>query len=232
MFFYLKATELRHKIIANLILVMDHVVTYFVPTECLSKQKRYIRYKMDKPQKLTTRQYLGLVCNHNSRMAQMPPLFNNNQHLDESEIVDLLANKVPRTHKVMMILQGFNTETGYLATLVEHSEQAETTDNISMTKFPASDEDRDTMKNTKCSKNTKEREDSGKKRCKNSSLYCSLRGENTSRTSRECKFIKARASEKDKSKYFKKSTTRQYVGLVHDLNSRMAQIPPLLNKNQ
>ena len=29
--FYLKSTELRHETVANLILLMDHVVTYFVP---------------------------------------------------------------------------------------------------------------------------------------------------------------------------------------------------------
>ena len=40
--FYLKLIELRHKTVANLILLMDHVVTYFFPKQCLSKQKRYI----------------------------------------------------------------------------------------------------------------------------------------------------------------------------------------------
>ena len=35
--FDLKATELRHETVANLVLVMDHVVTYFGPTECLYK---------------------------------------------------------------------------------------------------------------------------------------------------------------------------------------------------
>ena len=44
--FDLKSTELRHKTVANLILVMDHVVTYFGRKECLSNQKCYIRYKM------------------------------------------------------------------------------------------------------------------------------------------------------------------------------------------
>ena len=39
----LKSTELRHKTGANLIIAMNHVVTYFGPNECLYKQKRYIR---------------------------------------------------------------------------------------------------------------------------------------------------------------------------------------------
>ena len=73
--FNLKLTELCHKTLSNLIFVMDHVVTSFGPKTCLSKKKRYIDYKMDKTHKLTTRQYVWLVCDLNSRMAQMPPLF-------------------------------------------------------------------------------------------------------------------------------------------------------------
>ena len=115
----------------------------------------------------------------------MPPQFKDNQQLDESEIVDSLANKAPRSHKVIMISQGFNTETGYLATFVEHWERSKTTDNISLAKFSASDLDSDTKKNKKRSKKFKECEDNGKKRRKkNSSLYCSLHGENNSHTSR------------------------------------------------
>ena len=52
---------------------MNHVVAYFGPKECLTKQKRYLRYKMYKPRNLTTRQYVGLVRDLNSRMAHMPP---------------------------------------------------------------------------------------------------------------------------------------------------------------
>ena len=118
---------------------MDHAVAYFGPEQCLSKQKRYIRYKMEKQHKLNTRQYIGLVCDVNSRMAQMPSLFDENQKLDESELVDSLSNKAPRSHKAMLISQGFNTETGYMETFVEHFEQAETTDNIYGAKFAASD---------------------------------------------------------------------------------------------
>ena len=73
-----------------------------------------------------------------------------------------------------MISQCFNPETRDLATLVEHCERAETTDNIAMANFPASDEDSDTTKNKKRSKKTMEHEDSGNKYCKNSSLYFSI----------------------------------------------------------
>ena len=85
---------------------MNHVVTYFGPKECLSKQKRYLRYKMIKPRRLTTRQYVGLVCDLNSRMALLPPPFEDSQIRDESELVDSLANKAPRSHKAILIDQG------------------------------------------------------------------------------------------------------------------------------
>ena len=75
---------MHQETVVNLNIVMNHVVTYFGPKECLSKQKRYLRYETEKPRKLTTRQYVGLVCDLNSRMAQLPPLFEDSQKLDES----------------------------------------------------------------------------------------------------------------------------------------------------
>ena len=101
----------------------------------------------------------------------MPPLFDENQQLDESEQVDSLANKAPRRHKAVLILQGFNLETGYMATFLEHCKWADTTYKLDVAKFSASDED----SNTKRHKNHpkfKEREENGEKRRKeNSSLY-------------------------------------------------------------
>ena len=66
--------------------------------------------------------------------------------LDESELVGSLANKAPRTHKAMLIAQGFNPESADLDTFVEHCERAETTDNIAGAKFAASDKDSDPRK--------------------------------------------------------------------------------------
>ena len=41
--FDLKSTEFCHETVANPNLVMNHVVAYFGPKECLFKQKRYLR---------------------------------------------------------------------------------------------------------------------------------------------------------------------------------------------
>ena len=70
----------------------------------------------------------------------MPPQFDINQQLDQSELVDSLTNKAPRSHKAMLISQGFNPEIGYVATFVEQCERSKTTDNIVVDKFSASDE--------------------------------------------------------------------------------------------
>ena len=59
-------------------------------------------------------------------MVHIPPLFDKNQQLDKSEPVNSLATKAPRIHKAMLNSQGFNPETGDLATSVEHCERAET----------------------------------------------------------------------------------------------------------
>ena len=156
---------------------MNHVVTYFGPNKFLSKQKCYLRYKMIKPHRLTTRQYVGLVRDLNSRMAQLPPLFEDSQVLDESEMVDSLANKAPRSHKAMLINQGFNPETETLETFVEHCERAETTDDIAGAKFAASNKDIEPRNK----KRTKTKNDQCKKHIKCSTkMYCSLHGDNTS----------------------------------------------------
>ena len=115
--------------------------------------------------------------------------------LDKSELVDSLANKAPRTHKAMLISQGFNTETANLDTFVEHCECAETTDDIAGAKFAASNEDSEPRKK----KRTKSKDDHGKKNKKRSTkMYCSLHGENTSHTSWEYNVLKSKGKEKPK----------------------------------
>ena len=92
---------------------------------------------------------MGLVRDLNSRMAQLPPLFEDSQKLVEYILVESLANKAPRTHKAMLIAQGFNPESADLETFVEHCERAETTDAIARENFAASDEDSEPRKKKK-----------------------------------------------------------------------------------
>ena len=82
-----------------------------------------------------------------------------------------------------------------------------------MANFSASEQDSDTKTNKKLSKKTKEREDNGKKRRKNSSLYFSLHGENNTHTSRERKVLKAGASDKYKYKYVNNDYNKKFKEL-------------------
>ena len=88
---------------------------------------------------------------------------------------------------------------------MEHCERADTTDDITGAKFAASDEDSEPRKK----KRLKSKDKHGKKRQKRSSkLYCSLHGENTSHTSRECNVLNSKGKEKPKfsKKDFKKKS--------------------------
>ena len=89
---------------------------------------------------------------------------------------------------------------------MEHCEQAETTDNIAGAKFSASGEDNNTKRKKKRLR-FKGQDEHGKKHQKqHSKLYCSLHGENTSHTTRECNILKAKG--KEKPKHFKKDYKR------------------------
>ena len=139
---------------------------------------------------------MGLVRDLNSRMAQLPPLFEDSQVLEKSELVDFLANKALRTHKAMLINQGFNPETSTLETFVEHCERAETTDEIAGSKFAASDEESEPRRKI-C---TKTKSDCGKKRIKRSTkMYFSLHGENTSHNSKDCNVLNPKGKAKPSS---------------------------------
>ena len=142
-----------------------------------------------------------------AQQAHITTLFQENQQLDESELVDSIANKAPRSHKATLISQGFNPETGDMETFVEHYKRAETTDNIAGAKSDASDEDSDT-KRKKNRPKFKEQDKRGNKRHKKHSLlYCSLHGENNSRTTRERKVLKTKT--KYNPKYYTKDYTRK-----------------------
>ena len=128
-------------------------------------------------------------------MAQLPPLFEDSQILDESELFESLANKAPRSHKAMLIAQGFNPETSTLETFVEHCERAETTNDIAGAKFAASDGKREPRKK----KRTKTKNDHGKKRIKRSTkIYWSLHWDNTSHNSKDCNTLKSKRKENPK----------------------------------
>ena len=72
-----------------------------------------------------------------------------------------------------------------------------------------------TPKYTKKSSKFKERKDNGKKNHKkNSSLYCSLHGENKGHTSRECNVVKIRTKDKDNPLKKKKDHKKKFKSII------------------
>ena len=95
----------------------------------------------------------------------------------------------------MLIAQGFNPKTSSVATLVEHCERAETTNEITSAKFVASDEESEPRRK----KRSKTKRDSGKKSLKRyTKIYCSHHVENTSHNSKYCNTLKAKGKAKPK----------------------------------
>ena len=84
-------------------------------------------------------------------------------------------------------------------------------ENISVVKFSSSDKESITKRHKKRYKKFKERKGNSKKhRKKNSSIYCSLHGENKSHTSRECNVLKKRTKDKENPKYGKKDYKKKF----------------------
>ena len=104
-------------------------------------------------------------------------------------MVDFLANKAPKSHKAMLISQGFDPETADLTTFVEHCERAETTDDIASAKIAASDEEQE----PKTKKSRKSNSDRGKKRTRHSyKKFCTQHGENSTHNTKDCNHLKAK----------------------------------------
>ena len=100
----------------------SHLLDGFPDPRKLSDSQAHTRLDKRLTQKLKT---YGLEDPPVQRENAIPlGIVHNNQKLDESELVDSIANKAPRIHKAMLISQGFNPETGDLETFVEHCEMA------------------------------------------------------------------------------------------------------------
>ena len=98
-----------------------------------------------------------------------------------------------------------------------------------MAKFYASDENSDTKRHKERSKFKEREEDGDKHRKKNSSLHCSLHGENRTHTSRDCNFLKKRAKDKDNPKYGKISariSSNNLTSCRHKLPTKGPNINP------
>ena len=115
---------------ANLVIVLNHLVTFNCPREVLSKQTEYLKNKLYKPSDLTMRQFVGCYNNLNSICEQLPPNFNEAQKISARDCIIIIAGKAPKPHKKMMIQQGYNPENGSMQDLIDYCERAEINESV------------------------------------------------------------------------------------------------------
>jgi hypothetical protein len=118
----------------NLWIVEQRLVTEFAPRDILSREARYMHYAMRKPYGWTTWQYVGAVHRLNELLTKLPPLFHKSQKIPTSELLVILASKVPQVHKAIMIEQGFEPQMATIQQFVKISERAKTKEALSQSK--------------------------------------------------------------------------------------------------
>ncbi len=177
---------------ANLIQVERRLVAFFCPREVLQQQTRYIRFHMRKPKETSTRQYVGAVATLNNTLEKLPPAFEALQRVSETDMMDILASKAPKSHKELMTDHGFDPQTATTAEFVEICERAETKEALQSRdkQDPGSDGD--------SSDNEEHRPRKPKKKARTSSsykskerfeFYCKEHGPNPTHNSATCKVL-------------------------------------------
>ena len=201
---------------ANLIMALNHLVTFNCPREVLSKQTDYMKSKLYKPYDLTTRQYVGYYNNLNSICAQLPPAFNDNQKLSERELIINIAGKAPKPHKKMLIQQGYNPENGSMADLIDYCERAETTENVEhgakqkVTFDDSSSESEPGLTTSRTRKHkTRKKESRSTREIKTPAFYCRYHKENDSHNTEQCKVLNNGSERKPKRSNDWKDTSKQ-----------------------
>jgi hypothetical protein len=129
------AVQVGNETTAHLVLVERRLVTYFAPREVLSQQARYIRHYMRKPAGISTRQYISAV----HVLAKQHD--RTNQKILEPDLMDILVSKALKTHRELMVEQGFNPQTTSTDEFVEICERAESKDALQKSVNKSDDDD-------------------------------------------------------------------------------------------
>jgi hypothetical protein len=202
---------------ANLVQVERRLVTFFAPREVLRQQTRYMRFHMRKPKEVTTRQYVGAVSTLNSTLERLPPAFAAGQKVTETDMMDILASKAPKSHKELMTDHGFDPQTATKAEFVEICERAETKEALldkrsTHNHYSDNDDSSDDNHASKRPKKKPKKESSYKSRSK---YYCTEHGPNNTHDTEDCKVLQGR---KDKKSDWKKKDTSE--GKYNDYKSK------------
>ena len=192
------ATTAGTETTGNLVLALNHLVTFNCPREVLSKQTDYLKTMLAKPREMTTRQYVGYYNNLNAICGQLPPGFNATQKLTERELIINIAHKAPKNHKKMLIQQGYNPENGSMADLIDYCERAETTDHVlhgairdsnTMDYSSSSDSGFKEKRSRRSKPNKKKEWKDARPRRDKPEFYCKYHKANTTHDTADCKVL-------------------------------------------
>jgi hypothetical protein len=196
------AVAVGNETVPNLNQVERRLVTFFTPREVLRKQTKYMRFSMQKPKDVSTRQYVGAVATLNETLAKLPPGFDAAQKIPDTDIMDIMASKAPKNHKELMTDHGFDPQTATTETFVEICERAETKEAIQKRPSKCSSDD-DSDNHERHSKKAKKKPKYSQSARRE--YYCREHGPNSTHDSKDCKVLIAAKKEnwqkKDKSEH-------------------------------
>jgi hypothetical protein len=142
---------------------------------------------MRKPAGISTRQYVSAVHVLNNMIGQLPLAFDPNQKILEPNLMDILVSNAPKTHRQLMVEQGFNPQTATTEEFVEICERAENKNALQTNRKRSNDDSSKDERTTK--RTTKKNRTSDYVNLKRSPFYCKEHGPNSTHKSKDCKVL-------------------------------------------
>ena len=137
-------------------------------------------------------------------IRQLPPAFEANQKILEPDLIDILVSKAPKSHRELMVDQGFNPQTATTDEFVEICERAESKDALRSNRKRSDDDSSEDECPTR--KAMKKNRTSDYAKSKRLPFYCKEHGPNTTHDSKDCKVLNG--NRKEPNDWKKKDTSR------------------------
>ena len=193
-------TAVGNETAVNLIQVEQLLVAFFASREVSRQQTRCTRHHTRKPKKVSaSRQFAGAAGTSNNTLEKLPPAFAAEQKVSDSDLMDTLASKAPKSQKELMTDHGFDPQiaaTGEFVKICECAETKEALLNKHSSKHICSDCDSSKDEHSKRKRNKKTKT-SGSCRGKAKSKHCcEEHGPNPTHDTIDCEVIVGRLKKK------------------------------------
>jgi hypothetical protein len=129
--FEAKAKELGgEESIENFKACLQAVSLTVFPQKAIARQKRYMRRAIKKPPTMKIREFVGRLFEMNEELAYFPPMYSEEEILDEDELMDIVEISIPFSWQRQLVIQGFDINEHTLNELVEFCERLEVTEDL------------------------------------------------------------------------------------------------------